>query len=264
MEAQVYKYLFRFFKYAPRFVPSSNMLVATGQFIKKSGETLLMLPPFQNSNGKENQTPVLSISPSRAAPGQYVLTPEHNSPARFSIDGNPLTPGTTLSLDQSVELMCELGHEDDSDYEKVTFNLFPLSALSAGRQRVAEKKGAEKYVGFAEVSSKRNILLSRREIKIGRGGLLHKDTPISGDALTLKRKYVVWEALAKREDNVLYYSRAQGQVAQEVTQIVGTIGLGLMGTYFMYVDDYEFTLSLESTRRTELHMIQVREQQGID
>jgi hypothetical protein len=252
-DTDTYTFLFRFFKNALRFSTGTNKLSARGQFVRGSGETVVMLPPLFKDGSTESQTPAFIISPPEDGGSTFSVRKHPDSTLSLSISGVAVgTNPTPIDLTGKVDISGEIGAVGDSQHEKFNFTLRPIAALNEERKRVAELREERGYVAFVEISSDRTISLAKNEIVLGRNQFLGRSANASVGALTLTRRYVTWVMSARKDEKVLYYSTSQGTVRQPVGELTQPISLGLVGTYYIYIDDFEFMIFLESTPRTEI------------
>jgi len=259
VKTQIYRYLFRFFKYALRYVPGTNRMAMRGQFVKKSGETLVMLPPIAKGNVIENQAPVLILTPQPGEPATYLLRKHKRSSVTLTLNGNEITEtDVPIDITGGAEILGDIGQQGDSQHESFKFTIFPTEFLNDQRKQMALKKGNSP--AFVEIQSDRTISLSRNEVVLGRGRLLHRDASVSVDALKLKHRYVTWEVSARKDDQVFYYCEVQSRVTQPLAQLTRGFALGLVSTYYLYLDDFEFVILLESTPSTEIALISFKEE----
>ncbi|HEX8179640.1 MAG TPA: hypothetical protein VF525_08880 [Pyrinomonadaceae bacterium] len=245
-----YKFLFRFFENALSYSPGVNKLQGTGQFIRSQGETLVMLPPMARDGRTEAQVPVLTLSPESADGRQFIRIKKHpDSELILSLEGIPLTfDGVVVPFEESITVNVAQGGGAQSSSIVVE----PMSKVNAERVAVAQRRPERDYVGFVEVNFDRSISLTLNEIILGRGQFLDRRSGVSGTALMLKRPLVQWEMLAGGGEEILYYSTTYGSIVTELTELKETVRLDLVGTYYVYVGDFEFMIYLESTPRTEL------------
>lgn len=246
-----YRFLFRFFRYALRFSTNTNKLSASGQFVRGSGETVIMLPPMFSEGRTEGQSPAFVLRPAEG--GGFEISRHSDSPVNVMANGQQIgDEAITIDIDGKTEIEGEIGSAGDSHHEKFRFILRPLTSLMEGRKEVAARRLERGYVAFVEVLSGRTISLAKPEVVLGRNQLLNRRVNVGINALTLTRRYVTWVMSAKSADDVLFYSTVEGRVEQEVRPLLEPAALGVLGTYYVYVDDFEFTILLESTPRTEL------------
>jgi hypothetical protein len=249
-----YKFLFRFFTSALTYSPGFNKLQGTGQFVRAHGETVVMLPPLARDGKTEKQTPALVITPQTSGEKRVLRISKHrDSDLSLQIDNTPLAAeGVEVPLDEVTRIGFTLpGQEGRKQPSNNTFIVQPLSRVSQERRAVAERRGADSYVAFVEVNSDRLISLMLNEIILGRGQFLDRTALPTGTALTLQRPLVQWEMKASGED-VLYYSSHGGSIVTELGRVKDLIRLDLVGTYYIYLGDFEFMIYLESTPRTGL------------
>jgi hypothetical protein len=194
--------------------------------------------------------PVLIITPQSIDDRQHIKIMKHpDSELMLSLDGNPLTfEGVVVPLEESITINVMQG----GGAQNSSFVIQPISKMSAERTAVAERRLERDYVGFVEVNFDRSISLTLSEIILGRGHFLDRKSGVSGAALTLKRPLVQWQMSAGSSEEILYYSTNYGSIVTELTKVNETIRLDLVGTYYVYVGDFEFMIYLESTPRTEL------------
>jgi hypothetical protein len=244
-----YKYLFRFFENALTYRPGFNKVQGTGQFVRRHGETTVMLPPLARDGKSETQTPALIITPQTSGPAPTLRIRKHpDSELALRIGSEPLTAdGVEVELDESVKIEFTPPGGGSS-----TFVVQPLDKVSAERREVSERRRERDYVAFVEINSERVISLMLNEIILGRGHFLNRQSGVDALALTLKRSLVQWEMLAGGGEEVLYYSTNVGTVITPLTRVEGVVRLDLVGTYYVYVGDFEFMVYLESTPGTEL------------
>jgi hypothetical protein len=252
-DTDTYSFLFRFFKNALRFSTGTNKLAARGQFVRGSGETAVMLPPMLKDGSTESQTPAFIISPTENGGRAVAICKHPDSTLSLTINGSPIgNDPMSVDLTDKVEISGEIGSEGDSQHEKFQFTLRPLTSLNEERKRVAELRADRAYIAFVEISSDRTISLAKNEIALGRNQFLSRTANTGVGALTLTRRYVTWVMSARKDEKVLYYSTSQGTVRQAVGELTQPVSLGLVGTYYVYIDDFEFMIFLESTPRTEI------------
>jgi hypothetical protein len=246
-----YKFLFRFFESALSYSAGVNKLQGLGQFVRRHGETTVMLPPLSRDGRTEAQFPALIISHQTKDKEQVLKIRKHpDSDLNLRIGGNPLTiEGVELPLKDSIKIEAA-NQQGNGNADKISFVVQPLDKVSAERNSVANQRSDRNYVAFIEVNSDRAISLTLKEIILGRGHFLDRNSGVTTTALTLKRPLIQWEMAAGEE--VLYYSTNFGSVVTPLTKIEGTVPLDLVGTYYVYVGDFEFMIYLESTPRTEL------------
>lgn len=251
----VHHFLFRFFKYALKFTPTS-LMKGTGQFVHSSVETTVMLPPMFKEGIKETQSPGFIIQPVTGSSTKFELFSHPDSPIDINYNGQALSDvGTPIELLGPITIKGSLGQPLDTQYEDFTFILRPLGALNNEQQGVANRKPGKSYGAFVEIKSNRALSLSGNEIVLGRGRYLYKDLDIGPSALTLERKYVNWKMFAGSDEQVFYYNTVRGTVKKPLTELSQAVNLGLIGTYYVYVDDFEFRILLESTPRTEIALL---------
>jgi hypothetical protein len=245
-----YKFLFRFFENALSYSPGVNKLQGTGQFIRKQGETLVMLPPLARDGRTEAQMPALVLSPESVEGKQHIRIKKHpDSELLLSLEGKPLTfDGVVVPFEESITINVAQGVGIQSS----SFVVQPMSKVSVERAGVAERRPERDYVGFVEVNFDRSISLTLNEIILGRGQFLDRKSGVGGTALMLKRPLVQWVMSAGSGEAILYYSTTYGSIVTELTELRETVRLDLVGTYYVYVGDFEFMIYLESTPRTEL------------
>jgi hypothetical protein len=249
-----YKFLFRFFTNALTYSPGLNKLQGTGQFVRAAGETVVMLPPLARDGKTEKQTPALVITPQNSGGKATLRINKHrDSDLSMRIGSAPLTAeGVEVPLDETTRIAFSLPEQDGRKQpSNNTFIIQPLSKVSTERRAVAERRAADGYIAFVEVNSDRLISLMLNEIILGLGQFLDRQALPSGMALTLKRPLVQWQMEAAGEE-VLFYSSHGGSVVTKLSKVEGVIRLDLVGTYYIYLGDFEFRIYLESTPRTGL------------
>ena len=249
-----YKFLFRFFTNALTYSPGLNKLQGTGQFVRATGETVVMLPPLARDGKTEKQTPAFVITPQNSGGKATLRISKHrDSDLNMRIGSAPLTAeGTEVPLDETTRIVFSLPGQDDRKLpSNNTFIIQPLAKVSTERRAVAEHRAADGYIAFVEVNSDRLISLMLNEIILGLGQFLDRQALPSGMALTLKRPLVQWQMEAAGGE-VLYYSSHGGSVVTKLGKVAGIVRLDLVGTYYIYLRDFEFRIYLESTPRTGL------------
>jgi hypothetical protein len=235
-------------------------MAMTGQFVKATGDTVVMLPPVAKGFVVENQTPGFLLSPDSDKANTFKIRKHPLSSVNLILNGSPVPEaGISIEVSDSADIFGKIGQEGDSQYEEFKFTLLPISALNPQRREVLEKKSERSFCAFVEIQSNRTISLSSNEVVLGRNRLLHREANVGVDALRLKHRYVTWEVSARKSDSVFYYCEVQGRVTQNLTTLVQSIALGLVGTYHFYLDDFEFVVLLESTPRTEIALISYKE-----
>jgi hypothetical protein len=254
MRTKRYTFLFRFFKYALRFSAGKNWMASTGQFVREQGETVVMLPPAQIDKVKERQSPAFVLSPvSGGGPTSFVVSKHQDSALKLTIGDREIgMEPVPVDLANKPVILGKAPGAQDSRPEDFVFTLRDLQSLSAERREVARRWQDRKYAGFVDITCTppRRISLRANEIVLGPGRFLDYNIRVNPRAVAIRRKYVSWELQPRKEEGILYYSTSRGTVQQPVQELPETYALGLMGTYFFYLDDFEFQIFLESTPRT--------------
>jgi hypothetical protein len=249
-----FKYLFRFFRYALRFNTATNRAMASGQFVRASGDTVVMLPPNLREGREERQIPLFLLKPVYGQPTAFELRRAPDAPMDLIVDGELVGHDAAVRIDllSPVEVLAQPPEAVGDRTETVKYTLTPLERTVEERRRVAANLPDRQYVAFISISSDCVISLSKTEIVIGRGRLLNGSVAVRPQALTLVRRYVTWVMTADRNEAVFYYCTVHGVVTKPVTKMPRNVSLGVMGTYYVYVGDFEFTILLESTPLTEI------------
>ncbi len=248
-----YKFLFRFFRNALRFSTTTNKLAANGQFIPATGETYVMLPPLQKDGVSEAQIPAFIVQPLADDPSKIEIRRHADSSLDLTVDGEALgAEPIRIDFADRIEIHGESGTEGDSqEIERFNFILRPLAALNEQRKNVNIMRGGN-YIAFIEVESDRSISLRSTEVVLGRNQFLNRRTSVGTSAVTITRRYVTWVVTPKKDEKILYYCKVQGDITQPLTQLTKPMALGLVGTYYFYIGDFEFIILLESTPRNEI------------
>lgn len=251
-DVDIYNFIFRFFRHALPFTTRTSKLTSTGQLVRGSGNTVVMLPPMSQAGVEEVQTPAFVISPVAGGGKLFNVSAHSDSVLRvFMGDERLSTVPKQVDLGSRVELKGELDIGENIK-EEFRFTLLSADEFSEERKQVAGKRSDLGYTAFVEVGSDRTLSLARKELILGRRRFLDENANVSPKALTLERKYVTWIMSGGKGDSVLYYSTRRGVVTQPLTELGSKVTLGVLGTYYVYVGDFEFMISLEATPRTGL------------